>query len=196
MAEHGVKAVILDRDGVLVVPEFRDGRSYAPKRLQDLEFYPDAEAAVADLKAMGFVVIVATNQPDVGKGLVDEAVIAAMHTQLRAAMAVDDIEVCYDTREAATERRKPGAGMLFSAARNWNIDLGASYVVGDRATDIEAGARAGCTNIFIDRGYTAEPKPTTQSVTVGELSDAVRWIAGQEQSRNEAAPAIKRRDRN
>lgn len=182
------KAVILDRDGVLVVPEFREGRSFAPKRLKDLEFYPDAVQAVCRLKAMGFVVIVATNQPDVGKGLVDEAVISAMHARLREAMPVDDVEVCYDTRDAPTERRKPGAGMLFSAARNWNIDLGASYVVGDRATDIEAGVRAGCTNIFIDRHYSAEPKPTAQSVTVLELAEAVRWIDTREQAHKTTAP--------
>ena len=54
---------------------------------KDLEFYPDAVQAVCRLKAMGFVVIVATNQPDVGKGLVDEAVISAMHARLREAHA-------------------------------------------------------------------------------------------------------------
>src|SRR3546814_5963153 len=64
------KAVILDRDGVLNVPEFRDGRSYAPRRLDDFVLYPDAIRSVAQLRAAGFVVVVATNQPDVGAGLV------------------------------------------------------------------------------------------------------------------------------
>ena len=186
MAAAKSRAVFLDRDGVLVVPEFRDGRSFAPKRLEDLEFYPDAAQGVANLKTLGFIVIVATNQPDVGKGKVAEAVIDAMHAELRAAMPVDDIEVCYDTRERATERRKPGAGMLINAARNWNIDLEGSYVVGDRATDIEAGERAGCTTVFIDRGYSSELKPTTQSATVLELAEAVRWIAAREQARQAA----------
>lgn len=175
------RAVFLDRDGVIVVPEFRDGRSYAPKRLEDLVFYDDAAGSVADLKRMGFLVIVATNQPDVGKGLVERPVLDAMHARLRDVMPVDDIEVCTDTQDEATERRKPGAGMLLDAARNWNIDLGHSYVVGDRATDITAGERAGCTTIFIDRGYTSEQKPTTQAITVHDLSEAVRWIAGREQ---------------
>lgn len=177
----GRRAVFLDRDGVIVVPEFRDGRSFAPKRLEDLEFYDDAAPSVATLKAMGLLVIVATNQPDVGKGEVAEAVVEAMHGRLREAMAVDDIEVCYDTRDDASERRKPGAGMLFDAARNWNIDLEASYVVGDRATDIEAGERAGCMTVFIDRGYVSELRPTTQSATVLDLSEAVRWIAAREE---------------
>ncbi len=186
MAEPRSRAVFLDRDGVISVPEFRDGRSFAPRRLEDFSLYPDAVQAVCDLKAMGFVVIVATNQPDVGKGEVDAAVIEAMHKVLRDAMPVDDIEVCYDTREAATQRRKPGAGMLNDAARNWNIDLEVSYVVGDRATDIQAGERAGCTTIFIDRGYEAELKPTTQSASVLELGEAVRWIAAREQMKQAA----------
>ncbi len=186
MAQARSRAVFLDRDGVITVPEFRDGRSFAPRRIEDLQYYPDAAQSVADLKALGFLVIVATNQPDVGKGEVAEAVIDAMHADLQAAMPVDDIEVCYDTREAATDRRKPGAGMLIDAARNWNIDLGGSYVVGDRATDIEAGERAGCVTIFVDRGYTAELRPTTQSATVQELSEAVRWIAAQEQMKQAA----------
>lgn len=186
MAQDPTRAVFLDRDGVITVPEFRDGRSFAPKRFEDLHYYEDAAQSVGDLKALGFLVIVVTNQPDVGKGEVAEAVIEAMHADLRAAMPVDDIEVCYDTRETATERRKPGAGMLLDAARNWNVDLGGSYVVGDRASDIEAGERAGCATIFVDRGYSAELRPTTQAATVRDLSGAVRWIADQEQMKQAA----------
>jgi D-glycero-D-manno-heptose 1,7-bisphosphate phosphatase len=150
------RAVFLDRDGVLVVPERRDGRSYAPRRLEDLAFYPDAAPAVARLKAAGFVVIVFTNQPDVGAGLVARETVEAMHERLRREIPVDDIEVSYLTREQARaqadQRRKPGTGMLLDAARRWQLDLGGSYVVGDRASDIEAGTRAGCTSLFIDLG--------------------------------------------
>ena len=186
MAGGKRKAVFLDRDGVLVVPEFRDGRSYAPRRLEDLQFYLDAASAVSDLKSMGFVIVVVTNQPDVGAGLVDRSIVDAMHDRLRAAVAVDDIEVCCDTRETATDRRKPGTGMFLSAAQTWNIDPAASYVVGDRASDIEAGVGFGSTAIFIDRGYTAEAKPTTQSATVEELAEAVAWIANEELTREAA----------
>ena len=63
------RAVFLDRDGVLTIPEFRDGRSFAPTRLADFRIYEDAAAAVDALKKAGYVVIVVTNQPDVGTGL-------------------------------------------------------------------------------------------------------------------------------
>ncbi len=176
MTAGGGKAVFLDRDGVLTVPHFRDGRSYAPRRLEDFELYADAQSSVERLKSAGFILVVITNQPDVGAGLMSEAVLDQMHAELKADLAIDDIEVCTDTRENATDRRKPGAGMLMDAAGKWNIDLKASYVVGDRATDIEAGIRAGCTNIFIDRGYVAETAPVDQAATVTEFDGAVEWI--------------------
>jgi D-glycero-D-manno-heptose 1,7-bisphosphate phosphatase len=173
------RAVFLDRDGVLTVPEFRDGRSFAPRTLEAFQLYPHAAASVRDLKRAGFIVIVATNQPDVGAGLVDRSVVEEMHLRLNAAVDVDDIEVCFDTREQATERRKPGAGMLLSAAEHWNIDLNRSYLVGDRDSDVTAALRAGCVPVFVDLDY-SEPKPTKQAVTVRSLREATDWILRQE----------------
>lgn len=173
------RAVFLDRDGVLTVPEFRDGRSFAPRTLEAFQLYPDAAACARELKRAGFAVIVVTNQPDVGAGLVGQRIVEEMHARLRAAVPVDDIEVCYETREQATERRKPGPGMLLSAARNWDLDLAGSYLVGDRGSDVEAARRAGCVSIFVDLGY-SEPLPTGQTCTVRSLREATDWILRQE----------------
>lgn len=174
------RAVFLDRDGVLTIPEFRNGRSYAPQSLETYEFYPGAARAVKRLKDAGFTTIVVTNQPDVGAGLVPRALIDTMHERLRAAMPVDDVEVATETREQAQgllmDRRKPGIGMLMSAAKRWNIDLISSYMVGDRASDVEAGLAAGCTSVFIDLGYESEPVAAGQAVTVSSLSEAAAWI--------------------
>lgn len=174
------KAVFLDRDGVLTISEFRDGRSFAPRTLADFQIYPDAGEAVRALKSAGFVVIVVTNQPDVGAGLMDIRLINEMHDQLSASMPVDDIEVSTETCEQAvcsgSDRRKPGTGMLMSAAKRWNLDLESSYMVGDRASDVEAGLKAGCRCVFIDLGYTSEKAPTGQSETVKSVSEAAAWI--------------------
>lgn len=174
------KAVFLDRDGVLTVPEFRNGRSYAAQSLEKFVFYPDAAEAVKLLKGAGFIVVVVTNQPDVGAGLVPQSLIDTMHQRLRAAMPVDDVEVAIETRDQAeglpTDRRKPGIGMLMSAAKRWNIDLNSSYMVGDRASDVEAGRAAGCTSVFIDLGYTSELVAAGQAATVGSVSEAAAWI--------------------
>lgn len=184
------RGVFLDRDGVLVVPEFRDGRSYAPRRLEDFRLYPGAGEAVRALQAAGFVVVVVTNQPDVGAGLLDRAVLDEMHARLREEAPVDDIEVCCETRAQATERRKPGAGMLLDAARRWNLDLGASYAVGDRSSDVEAAVRAGCTPVFVDLGYTAEERPTAQAASVASLGAAVEWILARERLNDSTAARV------
>src|SRR5947209_3684336 len=116
------RAVFLDRDGVLTIPLFRQGRSFAPRRMADFAIYPDAAASVAALKRAGFAVCVATNQPDVGVGLLARSVVDEMHALLIKAVAIDAIATCFDTREQATQRRKPNAGMLYELAQEWGID--------------------------------------------------------------------------
>ncbi|MEX2009497.1 MAG: hypothetical protein WEC41_04835, partial [Dongiaceae bacterium] len=72
-------AVFLDRDGVLNRCAVRDGKPYAPRRLRDFRLLPGVPAAVRALKDAGFLLVVATNQPDIGNGLVAAATVAAMH---------------------------------------------------------------------------------------------------------------------
>jgi len=168
-------AVFLDRDGVLTVPIFSDGRSFAPRCIEDFEFYDDAPESVQALKDAGFRVVVVTNQPDVGSGLVDIAVVEKMHQILMDKLCVDKIMVCYETREQATHRRKPAPGMLLEAALELDLDLSSSFLVGDRAGDIEAASRANVTSVFIDRGYNEE-RPTQQAVIVSSMESATSWI--------------------
>jgi D-glycero-D-manno-heptose 1,7-bisphosphate phosphatase len=174
-------AVFLDRDGVLNVPEFREGRSFAPRIVADFRLYEDVPAALAALKEAGFALVVVTNQPDIGAGLVDPAEIEKMHARLTADLPIDLIEVSTETSaqaaESGSQRRKPAPGMLIEAARKLGVDLGASYMVGDRAGDIEAGRAAGCAaSVFVDRSYTAEPAPTGHAVRVAGLGAAADWI--------------------
>src|SRR5439155_5323244 len=90
-----VPAVFLDRDGVIVVPEFRDQRSFAPRRLADFRLYPDAAASLRRLKRAGFLLAVVTNQPDVGNGLVARSEVDAMHEIMMRALAVDAVKACF-----------------------------------------------------------------------------------------------------
>jgi D-glycero-D-manno-heptose 1,7-bisphosphate phosphatase len=148
------RAVFLDRDGVLVVPEFRDGRSFAPRRVADFRLYDDAAASVARLKAAGFKLVVVTNQPDVGDGLVELSVVEEMHRILAAELAVDAIEACCHGHHEVCDCRKPKPGMLRRAAERFGIDCHRSFMVGDRGSDVAAGRAVGCTAILIDLGYT------------------------------------------
>jgi D-glycero-D-manno-heptose 1,7-bisphosphate phosphatase len=169
-------AVFLDRDGVLVVPHFRDGRSFAPRRLQDFSLYEDIRHPLTHLKIGGFLLVVITNQPDVGKGLIDPMTVDEMHQILMRELPLDLIKTCPHPREDRCACRKPKPGLILEAARQLDIRLDASFMVGDRASDIEAGQAAGCRTVFIDLGYTAEPKPTTATYTARSMAEAAQFI--------------------
>lgn len=153
----------------------RDGKGFAPLALDQFRLLPGTAASISRLREAGFVVIVVTNQPDVGHRLVSIDVVEAMHRRLRAGTEVDDIEMCTHKQRDGCDCRKPEPGMLLAAARKHDLDLSRSYMVGDRASDVEAGMRAGCTAVFIDRGY-AEPAPTVQAATVKTFPAAVDFI--------------------
>jgi D-glycero-D-manno-heptose 1,7-bisphosphate phosphatase len=174
----GAKAVFLDRDGVVVVPDFRDGRSYAPTTIEAFKVYPEARAGLEALRKAGYLLVVVTNQPDVGKGLISEATLTAMHERLAADLPVDRIEVCRHTREDACDCRKPKAGMLLRAAEDLGIDLDRSFMIGDRESDVLAGRAAGCRTVFIDLDYTSEPRPSQVDWSVRSISEAVQVILG------------------
>jgi len=167
----GRPAVFLDRDGVIIRPEFRDGRSFAPTSLETFAPLPGAIDAIRRLKEAGYLIVVVTNQPDVGAGKIGRDVVEAMHRKLLDWAPIDDIFVCYHTSKNKCLCRKPQPGMLLQAAKRWNIDLGESTMVGDRRSDIEAGRTAGCYSIFIDHGYD-ESKPNSQDATVASLREA------------------------
>lgn len=148
------RAVFLDRDGTLNAAVVRDGRPYPPQCVRDLILLPGVEDGCWRLKTAGFALVVATNQPDVGRGTVSKRVVEEIHHRLKALLPIDRIEVCYDERdEDASGFRKPEPGMLIQAAQELGLDLGRSFMVGDRWRDVDCGARAGCTTVFIDHGY-------------------------------------------
>lgn len=168
-------AVFLDRDGVINRSAVRNGKPYAPRRLEDFRLLPGAARAIRNLKQAGLLVIVVTNQPDVGNGLVDASVVESMHDKLRQVSPVDDILVCPHRQDAGCRCRKPKPGLLVEAAKKWKIDLENSFMVGDRWGDIVAGQSAGCYTIFINRHY-KEPQQTEPDDRAASLPAAARLI--------------------
>ena len=181
MGEHqvGQRAVFLDRDGVLNRPVIRDGRPFPPARAVDFELYPDVAEGCARLKAAGFLLVVVTNQPDVGRGTQTRAEIELMHAKLRETLPMlDAIEVCWHAGEKygeACDCRKPRPGMVLRAAARFRIDLAKSYFIGDRWRDVDCAHAAGCRAVFIDRGYD-EVLRDQPEFTVAEFSEAVATI--------------------
>jgi D-sedoheptulose 7-phosphate isomerase len=162
------RAVFLDRDGTLTEDRF------PPKSVEELRIVPGAAALLANLKEAGYRLIVVTNQPDVGRGLVKRSLVEAVNERLLAELPIDRIYVCYHSDEDGCGCRKPKPGMLALAAEAFNIDLGSSYMVGDYWRDVIAGKAAGCKTVFIESSN--ETPETTPDATVLSLREAVGWI--------------------
>ncbi len=177
-ARPSTPAVFLDRDGVLVRSIVRDGKPYAARNMDEFSLYPTAEAACRDLRRHGFTLVVVTNQPDVGNGLVEKTTVEEMNLVLGEALPVAAIKACYHAQTDGCDCRKPKPGMLLDAARELDIDLTASFMVGDRWSDIAAGAAAGCRTVFIDHGY-GERQPDNQDFTARSLPEAVAYLRAQ-----------------
>jgi D-glycero-D-manno-heptose 1,7-bisphosphate phosphatase len=171
-----VKAVFLDRDGVINANLERDGKPVAPTTLAEFRIFPDAAVATRRLKDAGFLLVVVTNQPDVATRRTPKATMEAMHDRIRKLMPIDDFEICLHTDADNCACRKPKPGLLLQAAAKHNIDLRRSIMVGDRWRDILAGQTAGCAcTIRVDHGLIEEQLSAPDRV-VGSLSEAADFI--------------------
>jgi D-glycero-D-manno-heptose 1,7-bisphosphate phosphatase len=170
------RAVFLDRDGVLVRTDVRDGKPFAVSKAADMEVLAEAPCAVATLKELGFLTIVATNQPDIATGKLAQAELDAMHRLLAGRTTLDDILVCPHVDADQCACRKPKPGLLLEGARRHNIDLKTSFLIGDRWRDMGAGRAVGCVTIFVDRGY-REPLRVSADHVVTDVGEAAKVIA-------------------
>ena len=174
------KAVFLDRDGVLNRAPIRNGRPYSPQSVAEIELLPGVRTACQALRASGYLLIMVTNQPDIARGHTALATVEEMNRTLLEELELDGCELCIHDDADACACRKPQPGMLTRAAERFHLDLGKSYIVGDRWRDVEAGQRAGCRTIFIDCGY-REKKPLAPDYAASSLLGAAEWILNSHQ---------------
>jgi len=172
------RAVFLDRDGVINRACVREGKPYPPASLAEMEVLPGVAQALAALREAGFLLIVVTNQPDVARGTASREVVEEMNKHLAARLPIDEFRTCFHDSGDGCDCRKPLPGALLAAAKIHGIDLGQSYMVGDRWRDTEAGRRAGCKTIFIDYGYD-EKQPESVDYRVRSLMEATQIILGE-----------------
>ena len=176
-------AVFLDRDGTLNVPVVRDGLPYPPASAAEFKLFAGAAEACRALHAAGYVLVVATNQPDVGRGTMARATVEDVHARLLELIPeITRIEVCYapgkGQKSPEDYRRKPEPGMLLDAAAALGLDLKRSWMIGDRWRDIDCGHRAGVRSVFIDLGYREELKESPTFV-VKSIQDAAAIVLAQ-----------------
>ena len=146
-------AVFLDRDGVIVEARIVAGVAL-PEVGPDAVVIPaDVPAGVARLRHAGYALVVVTNQPDVARGTTSMEVVDAINERLGNELALDAVYVCVHDNTDGCSCRKPGPGMLLDAATDLDLDLGSSWLIGDRWVDIGAAASAGVRSVLLDRPY-------------------------------------------
>jgi D-glycero-D-manno-heptose 1,7-bisphosphate phosphatase len=173
------RAVFIDRDGVLNEAVVRDSLPHAPSRLGDFHIYPEASGALARLKRAGYLLIVVTNQPDLGRGEVARETVDAIHAALRTALPmIDDIRVCWHDDKDNCPCRKPKPGLILDAAAQYQVDLAAGFMVGDRWRDIDCGANAGVRTILVDRHWPERAPSHPPDYVVSGIAGAADVILG------------------
>lgn len=150
-------AVFLDRDGVLI-----EEVEYLARPAQ-VRLIPGAAASIRAANAAGWKVVVVSNQSGVARGLFPESVLPDVHRVIAEQLGEAKIDGFYYCPHHPTQGqgryridcdcRKPKPGMLLQAARELGIDLAESWTIGDRLTDLQAGAGAGCRTILVRTGY-------------------------------------------
>jgi D-glycero-D-manno-heptose 1,7-bisphosphate phosphatase len=155
------RAVFLHRDGVINLALIRAGKPYPPATLDEFKILPGVREACQLLKKLGFLLVVATNQPDVGRGTIAREAVETIHAWLLQQLPIDRVMTCFHGGAAygdPCQCRKPRPGMLLQAAEALKIDLAKSFMIGDRWRDVDCGFNAGCKTIFIDWGYEEKVK--------------------------------------
>jgi D-glycero-D-manno-heptose 1,7-bisphosphate phosphatase len=169
------RAVFLDRDGVLNRTEVRNGVPHPPQDVDEFELLPGVPEAAAQLAGAGYALVVVTNQPDVARGTQTRAGVDALNDRIRAALPVLDVLTCFHDNIDGCFCRKPRPGLLLEAARRWNLDLGRSFMVGDRWSDVEAGRAAGCRTVLIETPY-SRPERCSPDGKAADLTEGAAWI--------------------
>jgi D-glycero-D-manno-heptose 1,7-bisphosphate phosphatase len=175
------RAVFVDRDGTLI-----EDRDYL-KRPEEVRFFPGAIAALRRLQDAGFQLFLVTNQSGVGRGYFTIADAEAVHRHLEAELARDGVKLqkiyaAYEAPEEPSRGRKPSPQFLFDARDEFGIDLGASYMIGDKLIDLECGWNAEVKkSLLVRTGYGAEverrePEKVNRAAVVQDMAAAAEWI--------------------
>ncbi len=182
MSQDQVKALFLDRDGVINVDS---GYIW---RIEDFIFYDGVFEACLAAQEMGYLMVVVTNQAGIGRGLYTEQQFRVLTEWMEAQFLERGIRIArtyfspthpeegIGVYKRESPDRKPGPGMLFKARDAFGIDMAASVIVGDRETDIEAGINGGVGTCILIEGV-EDTEATRADTVVGSLAEAVAWLA-------------------
>jgi D,D-heptose 1,7-bisphosphate phosphatase len=173
-------AVFLDRDGTL---------NHDPGYLGDAEafrFLPGAINALKRLKDAGYLIFVVSNQSGIARGFFGVEELRRIHDRMTAGLreggvTLDGIYYCPHHPDAQCACRKPSPRMVLDAAESYSVDLGRSYFIGDRISDVETGNNAGCRTILVLTGAGNEARAALEADRLpdhvaADLPAAADWI--------------------
>lgn len=167
------KAAFIDRDGTLI-----EEVNFL-SRLEDLRLFSYTTEAVRLLKESGFLIVVVTNQSGVGRGIFEESAMHAIHARLQTDLELDAFYFCPHLPTDGCRCRKPNTGMIEQASKNFSIDLENSWMIGDKAIDVETGFNARIKTALVLTGYgreAASELTRNPDVTAENLLEAVKSI--------------------
>lgn len=147
--ENKQKTIFIDRDGTLI-----EEVNFL-SRVEDLRFFSYTDEAIRLLKENGFLVIVVTNQSGIGREIFAETAMHEIHEQIQLDLTdrLDAFYFCPHLPTDGCDCRKPRLGMIEAARRDYAIDLENSWIIGDKAIDIETGFNAGIKTALVLTGY-------------------------------------------
>jgi len=177
-----MRAIFLDRDGVIC-----ENRSDHVKSWDEFQFLPQVKDSLVALNQLELPIVVITNQAVINRGLVTVDVVEEIHRRMVAELSasgarIDRVFYCPHRPDEKCKCRKPEPGMLLQAAREMDIDLASSYLVGDAATDLIAGDRVGCQTFLVltgrgnDQLWPSFQSMSNRFVITRNLNDAATQI--------------------
>jgi histidinol-phosphate phosphatase family protein len=171
----GKRAVFLDRDDTIM-----EDVVYC-KDPEDVRLLPGAAQGIRALADAGFLIVIATNQSGLGRGYFTEEELKAVHERLRDKLRAqgadfDALYYCPHRPEEGCDCRKPSPGLLLRAANDLGIDMNASYCIGDRKWDLEAGRAVGAKTVLITTGKLREVLGIQPDHVACDLQEAARLI--------------------
>ena len=140
----GKPTLFLDRDGIVNKPVIENGIPYPPHSTVGAYPMEGIKEFIAQCKRLGYLVIVVTNQPDVGNKITSKNRVDKITRHMQALVGFDDFFTCYHGQKENCNCRKPKTGLFEQAHKKYNIDFFRSYMIGDRWSDIQAGINARC----------------------------------------------------
>ncbi len=166
----GHKAVFFDRDGVINNVILLGDKPHSPRTPEAFVLKDGIQDLVHRLKEAGYRVFVVSNQPDLARGEIKQKVLDQMTKRMRSEIPFDDVYICPHDDTHQCSCRKPKPGMILDASRKWDIDLKASFMIGDTWRDMEAGKAAGCKTILLDAVYNRDIHSDFRVTSLSEVA--------------------------